>query len=423
MTDFTAYDTKIMDPDWFSSLDYLDVLAQMRAEEPIRWVEDPKYGKNYWLLTRHDHISEYLLDPGRLSVRFDTRIPRSPKRRTPEERHQQLFDVRLSTNDDPIHNLYRRPMNKHFSVPAIARLADDIESVVDDIIAEAGEKGEADFVYDFATALPMNVILGMLGVPKEDWDLLNVASWQWMSGSDPKYMIDGDDVKTSLIGLQTLIDYCTELAHERRANPQDDFATVIANSEIDGDPLSIHEIKMWFVTMIGGGAETTRNAAAVGMWLFMNNPDQRDLLLKDPSLTKGAVEEILRWVTPERSRLRVATEDFDFHGKRFRTGDWVVGMLSSANRDEQVFSNPNAFDITRTPNNHLSLGLGIHLCLGRALARLELGIFFQKMLQQFPDMEAVQEPTWIRDRSVAGFSEFPVRFSPAGSLVPALAHS
>ncbi|MGU3436448.1 cytochrome P450 [Actinomycetes bacterium M1A6_2h] len=415
MIDLSQFDTRIMDPDWFTDLSYLDAFKELRAEEPVRWVEDPKYGKDFWFLTRHDHISEYLLDPKRLSNRFDTRIPRSPKRRTPEERHEQLFDVRLSTNDDPVHNLYRRPMNKHFSVPAISKLSGDIERIVDDLIADVGPRGEAEFVGDLANALPMNVIFNMLGIPPEDWELLNVASWQWMSGSDPKYMIDGDDVKTSLHGLQTLIDYCTELAVERRANPRDDFATVIANTPVDGQPMSIHEMKMWFVTMIGGGAETTRNAAAVGMWLFLTNPEQKQMLFEDPSLSKGAVEEVLRWVTPERSRLRVATEDLDFHGKRIRSGDWVVAMLASANRDETVFDNPDAFDITRTPNAHLSLGLGVHLCLGRALARLELDVFFRKMLQTFPDMEPVEEPMWIRDRSVSGFTTLPVRFSAAAA--------
>lgn len=265
MPDLDLFNTKIMDPDWFTDLDHLSAFRQMRDEDPVRWVEDPVYGKDFWFLTRYDHVTEYFLDPQRLSVRFDTRIPRSPKRRTPEERHEQLFDVRLSTTDDPIHNLYRRPMNKHFSVPAVSKLTSDIERIVDEIITTTGPRGECDFVDDFASALPMNVIFNMLGVPREDWEMLNVASWQWMSGSDPKYMIDGDDVATSLHGLNTLIEYCTELAIERRSNPRDDFATVIANTPVDGEPMSIHEMKMWFVTMIGGGAETTRNAAAVGM--------------------------------------------------------------------------------------------------------------------------------------------------------------
>jgi cholest-4-en-3-one 26-monooxygenase len=414
MSHVSRYDTKILDPHWYTTREHHEAFKMLRDEDPVHWTEDSEYGKNYWLLTRYDHIAEYLQDPKRFSSRLDTRVPRSPKRRTPEERHAQGLDVRMTTNDDPVHALYRRPMNKHFSVPAVARMADDIEAIVDEIIAEVGPKGEADLVEELASALPMKVIFRMLGIPEEDMEPLNLASWQWMSAADPRYIIDGDEAATSLHGLNKLIEYCTALAINRRRSPRDDFATVVTNMEVDGDKLSVHEAMYYFVTLIGGGAETTRTAASVGTWLFLNNPDQRRLLLENPQNTKGAVEEVLRWVTPERNRFRVATEDFDFHGKRIRTGDWVISFLTSANRDERRFTEPNKFDILRTPNDHLSLGAGPHQCLGRNLARLELGIYFPKVLAAFPDLEIVDqgEPQWIADRSVAGFTTLPVRFSP-----------
>ncbi len=174
------------------------------------------------------------------------------------------------------------------------------------------------------------------------------------------------------------------MAVDRRENPRDDFATVIAQTLIDDDVLSVMEIRAWLTALIAGGLETTRNVAAVGTWLFLQNPDQRELLLSDPSLASGAVEECLRWATPASNRLRVASVDFEFRGRDIRAGDWVVGSLASANRDERVFDDPHRFDITRSPNPHVSFSDGIHMCLGRNLARLELQVFLPRILAPSP---------------------------------------
>src|SRR5690606_698355 len=153
----------------------------------------------------------------------------------------------------------------------------------------------------------------------------------------------------------------------------------------------------------------------VGIWLFLTHPEQRRLMAEDPGLVKGAVEEVLRWTTPTRNRLRIANADHDFHGKRIRAGDWVVGMLPAANRDERVFEHPDRFDVRRTPNEHLSFGAGIHMCLGRALARLELATLLPRVFEVLPDIELAtpDDPPWIVDASASGFSRMPVVFTPA----------
>lgn len=421
MTDWQTIDNQLLDPNWYTTTEYHEVLRTLRNEDPVHWTENEQYGRNHWTLTRYDDVKEYLLAPELFSSRWDTRIPRSPKRRTPEERHAQGWDISIATNDNPMHDVYRAPINKHFSVPAIGRLGHDVAGIVDEIINDVAERGECDLVEDIAAEVPVKVILRMLGVPVGDWDYIREASWQWLAASDPRWMIDGDEVKTSMIGLNKLIEYCEALAMERRKNPQDDFATVVGNLQIDGDQLSVHEMRTWFTTMIGGGLETTRNAAAVGIWVLLQNPDQRALLLSDPTMAKPMVEELLRWVSPTKNRLRIATKDFDFHGKRIKTGDWVIGFLASANKDETVFPDPHRFDITRTPNEHLAMGSGIHLCLGRALARLELGTLIPKVLRTFPDLEPISdgEPNWIADRIVTGFTSMPVRYTPVAATTNA----
>jgi cytochrome P450 len=153
----------------------------------------------------------------------------------------------------------------------------------------------------------------------------------------------------------------------------------------------------------------------------MGLPEQRELLVSDPSLTGSAVEEIVRWVTPAKNRLRIATRDLEFRGRHIKRGDWVVGFLASANKDERVFDDPQAFDIRRSPNPHIGFGLGPHLCLGRALARLELELLIPRVLAAFPDMHPTidGEPEWIADTSVTGFTNLPVAYTPTGA---ALAH-
>jgi len=425
MSDATQFDDKMLDPTWYTTLDYDQAFKLLRDEDPIHWTEDRSYGKNYWAVTRYDDVKEYLLDPSRFSSRMGPRIPRSPKRPTPEERHELGWDVKFTTNDNPIHNLYRKPLNKHFSAVTVGKLRADIEAIVDEIIGEVAHKGEVEFVDEVAAGLPNRVIFRMLGIPREDWEMIGLAVSQWMSAADPKYIIDGDEVKTSLHGQRKVLDYCAELAARRQRDPQDDLVTAIASSEVDGDKLSVHELKAQFSSLIAGGLETTRNTAAAGIWLFLRNPAQRQLFLYDPSTTRTALEEVVRWLSPGRSRLRVAAEDFVWQGRRIKAGDWVVGFIASANKDERFFTDPNAFDVQRTPNDHLGFGDGVHMCLGRSLARLELSIFYRKVLSAFADLELVDkgEPKWIADRTAIGFTELPVRFTPidypAGELAKA----
>ncbi len=412
MSDWSEIDNKMLDPHWYLTDEYRDVYARLRVEDPVHWTQDSFYGKDYWFITRYDDVREYLLDHRTFSSRWETRVPKSPKRYTPEERYEMGFDTSLARSDPPVHDLYRRPMNKHFSTPAIAKLLPNVERVVDEILDDIAEDGECDLVEQVAGLLPVRVVLGMLGVPEQDWDELREAAWQWFAPADPKFIVDNDPVKTTRIGHNRILDYCERLALDRRKNPKEDLATIIAGMTIDGDELSIHEIRSYLTIVVGGGLETTRNTGAAGLYLFMTNPDQQRLLSDDPSLAKEAVEEVVRYITPTRARFRVATDDVEFHGRQIRRGDWVIGSLASANRDETKFEDADSFDITRAPVPHLGFSEGVHLCLGRALARLELQTLYRKVLHAFPDMQPSADPTPIADISVTGYTEMPVTFTP-----------
>lgn len=418
MTDWTEIDNRILDNDWYTSLDYHKALKRLRDEDPVHWTRDDAYGRHYWYLTRYSDIREYFLDPVHFSNRIDTKVPREPRRYTPEERFAMGYNSSMARNDPPTHDLYRRPLNKHFSVPAVGKLKADIERIVDEIIREVADRGEVDLVRDMAADLPAKVILRMLGVPEQDWAALKLAAERWLTPGDPGITIDGDLVKTAKKGLGDLTEYCEALALERRANPQDDFATVIGNMKVDGDLLSIYEMRSIFVIVIGGGLESTRNTASAGLWLLMTNPDQRHRLEENPELMSNAVDEVIRWTTPSRTRMRVAAADVEFHGKDIRAGDWVIASQASANWDETVFPEPEKFDVGR-PNAgaHLAFGEGIHKCLGRSLLKLEVSTFLPRVLEAFPDIHPTSDPVWLADSGVGGFASLPVAYTPAS--VPA----
>lgn len=406
-TDWSSVDQKLLDAQWYTDLSYLDTMRQLRDEDPVHWAEDDAYGKHYWFLTRHDDISGYLGDHRTFSSRIDTRVPKVPRAYKPEERYNLGYLVSMARNDPPTHDLYRRPLNRHFSAPAVSRLASDVQRIAREIVDEAPE-GETDIVERIAGEMPARVILRMLGVPESDWAMLKLAAWRWVAPADPKFIVNNDPVHTHQLGHRTLMEYCEALAAERRQNPRDDFSTVLSQITVDGEELSAYELRSILVIVIAGGLESTRNTIAMGLWLLLTHPDQRARLAREPELMGSTIEEILRFTTPTRTRLRVATTDVELRGKTIRSGDWVIASHASANRDERVFDNPDVFDITRNPNRHLSFGDGVHLCLGRALARLQVSTLLRTVLETFPDIVQAADPVWIADNTTTGFTSYRV---------------
>lgn len=416
-TDWSDVDPLLLDPLWHAKNQYHDVFRQLRDEDPIHWTEDTAFGRNYWSLTRYDHVKEMLDRDRDFSSRWDMRAPRSPIRRTPEQRFAENLDSSMSLMDRPVHDAYRRPLNKHFTVPMVGKMRQQVVEYVDQIVGEVAEKGQCDLVNDVAAELPARLILGWLNVPKQDWEMLKYWVWLFIAPSDPRFTIDNDPIATSWTGMSQILDYAEKLCDERRVNPGDDLVTILVNTHIDGTPASNHELRSYMKTMIAAGLETTRNAAVVGLWRFMLDPEQRQLLVDNPDWIGPAVEEVLRWVTPSKNRMRLVNEDMDFHGKRLRGGDWIFGWTASSNKDERVYPDPHRFDIRRDASNHLSMGSGIHACLGRHLAKLELSVLIPKVLATFPDMRPTSsgEPDWIADQTITGFRSMEVEYTPVAA--------
>lgn len=414
MSSWETIDNGLVDPRWYANGEPRDAFARLRREDPIHWAESDYLGRGFWVISRYSDVREVLDDPLHFSSYRETRVPRIPHRLTTEQRQALGMDSSILTMDPPLHTLFRQPINKHFSVPSVARMQERVNEVCEYLIARAAGMDSCEVVEDLAGELPMRVILGLLDIPEDDWPRLRRLTWQFFAPADPRFAPPGSDpVEVSRAAHLEVREYSRALVERRRAKPQDDLATAVAQMTVDGAPLDQAEAASWVWLIILGGLETTRNALSVGLGLFLDNPEQASRLRENPALVPSAVEEVLRWSTPARARLRVVRQNYEFRGRKLKAGDWVIPFVSSANWDETVFPEPERFDVERSPNNQLSFGMGPHLCLGRALARLELSAFFPRFLDAFPSAQVLEEPEWIVDHMLNGYSTFRIRPVPA----------
>jgi cytochrome P450 len=329
-------------------------------------------------------------------------------------------------SDPPRHRQLRGFVKWSFTPRAVAKWQDLVRGVVRGIVADAVEKGECDFVLDVATRLVVDVFFAILGVPPADRQRLAHLEDMISRLTDPEFQLapvkDATPEKLAQMAYQTVVHanremaaYYTRLIEERRQiGPQDDLIDLFAFGSIDGVPLTQSETLQNLSLLTAGGLETTINASGTGLHALLNNRDQLERLRDNPALVPSAVEEILRYVAPTFHFLRTVTRDTELRGERMRQGDLVALFLGSANRDEEVFAQPDRFDAGRTPNDHLAFGYGEHFCLGANLARLELRVLMQELLPHLGNIELTGPISRTRSVVVPGIKHLPIRFKAAG---------
>ncbi len=328
----------------------------------------------------------------------------------------------LITSDPPRHVRLRRLVNKGFTPRAVAAFEPHIRRITTDILDAVSPKGRCDFVTEVAAILPLAVICGMMGVPQQDWPKMFELTNRVLGATDPEYQTataDGDDrprvvEATIMQGYMEMFQYFMRMLAERRHERRDDLVSVLVESEIDGEKLTDEEILYFCYLLILAGNETTRNAISGGLLALFEHPDQRERLQREPELLPTAMEEILRWTSPVLHMTRTATRDVEIRGVQIRAGQKLALWYPSANRDEDVFPEPDTFDITRTSNDHLAFGIGEHFCLGAGFARLELRVMFEELLRRFPDIEPDGPVERLRSNFIGGIKHMPVRFTPGG---------
>lgn len=373
MSATTHHEVDLLDPELYRQNPH-DTWSWMRAHEPV--YRDEK--NQLWGITRHADV----MDVERRSTVFVSglgyRAVAAPG------------ECNMIAQDDPRHRQQRMLVQPQLTRAGIAHRTEVIENLVRELVSEAVERGEFEVIDMLAGQLPARLTSQLLGFPEDMWP--QVKSWSErlmrtdMRERDPEVMAEFIDANREFLAAMAPI------MAEVTVCPRDDFMSIWAHAEIDGEKLPpeaiFHEVGLF----IAGGAETTRTAISHGLRAFCDHPDQWDALARDESLVPTAIEEVLRWVTPLNNFFRTAITDDVVGGQAVRAGDRIVMLYPSANRDEAVFDDPFRFDITRNPNPHLSFGFGTHLCVGANLARVVLTSVFRELAVQATNLVPVTEP-------------------------------
>jgi cytochrome P450 len=278
------------------------------------------------------------------------------------------------------------------------------------------QPGKCEFVKDVAMHYPLRVVMNILGVPEKDFGRMLRLTQELFGASDPdterfKAALSDEQFAQLLIGVvQDFTDYFETISADRRANPRDDLATLLANAEIDGAPLPPFERTGYYTIIATAGHDTTSSSTAGAMWALASQPGLFDRVKADPALVPALIEEAIRWTTPVKTFMRSAAETTELRGRQIMQNDWMMLCYASGNRDEDVFPNSDTFDIDRIPNRQLAFGNGAHLCLGQHLARLEMRILFEELLPRLKSVSLDGEPRYSESFFVNGLKKLPIAF-------------
>jgi len=315
--------------------------------------------------------------------------------------------------DNPEHARLRRIVARVFGRGMVPEFEAVASRVARRIVDELVERGPGEFVRPVAAEMPIAVLSNMMGIPSEDYEFLFDRSNLIVGAMDRDYVPNAAQSGLAVLkASQELGEYVARLRADRTANPTGDVITRLVKVQVDGEQLTRQELVSFFILLVVAGMETTRNAITHALVLLTDHPDQRELLMSDyAKYSSGAVEEILRVVTPINWMRRTAVHDCEMNGHRFREGDKMFLFYWSANRDEKVFEDPYRFDITRDPNPHLTFGsLGPHFCLGAHLARMEITALYRELLTRLPNIQAVGEPRRLDSSFIEGIKKLSCDF-------------
>jgi cholest-4-en-3-one 26-monooxygenase len=405
-----ATEIDLCDPDNFVAAVPHEAFARLRRDTPVQWHPEPASpAGGFWSVTRYEDCVTVNRDYEHFSSYRSSALFHDMDEEGLAQQRMMMLNM-----DPPMHTRYRRLVNKGFTPRMIRDLEAKVVGSADSILDGVCETGSADFVEQISAELPLQVIADLMGVPQDDRHLVFDWSNKMIGSEDPEYQ---QNVDAPGQAAMELFAYADELCAKKRLDPHEDLFSVLTQAEIEGDQLTQVELDLFFLLLAVAGNETTRNLISGAMVAFFDHPEQWELLRADRSLLPSAVEEMLRFVTPVMHFRRTANTDVVLHDQKISEGDKVIFWHISANRDESVFTDPNAFDITRTPNNHVAFGGGgPHFCLGANLARMEIRVMYDRLLDRLPDIHLDGEVQRLRSNFINGVKHIPVAFAPAAPL-------
>jgi cytochrome P450 len=409
----------IVDPKAYADGRIYKSYAWLRANDPLGVAEPAGYDP-FWVVTRHADILEIsrqndLFHSGDRATTITSKAAGEQVRKlTGGSPHLVRSLVQM---DAPDHPKYRALTQAWFMPLNIRGLEDRIRKIARASVERmAGKGGECDFVREVALHYPLHVVMEILGVPEADEPRMLMLTQELFGAADPELSRNpgAEAVPTDLGAIQGVLadfyQYFAKISADRRANPRDDLASVIANSEVDGLPISEFEAMSYYVIVATAGHDTTSSTTAGAMRALCENPDQLAYVKADLARVPGFIEEAIRWTTPVKTFMRSATADTQVGGHAIAKDDWLMLCYASGNRDESVFEEPDRFRADRKPNKQLSFGYGAHLCLGQHLAKMEMRILYEELLPRLKSVELAGPPRMSEALFVNGLKSLPIRF-------------
>lgn len=386
-----------------------DQFNWLRKNDPVHRHEEPD-GRGFWVVTRYEDVKTVGRDPERFSS-----TPTIMLRDGNADEASPFGDhVMMLMADPPVHTRMRRLISSEFTPRAAARLRGRVEQLAGQIVDEVIERGACDLVTDLAGEMPSFVIADVLGLPLADGRDL----YHYTEALHSSEEVVSPEERHAALGQMFV--YSQEVYASKRANPTDDLASRLAHGVIDGQPVDEVDFFLWFLLLVDAGGDTTRNLVGGGFDALFKHPEQLSALTADPDgLLPSATEELLRWVSPVIYMRRTATVDTTLSGQAIAAGDKVVMYYGSANRDPEVFEEPDRLDLRRGPNPHVAFGGGgPHFCLGAHLARVEIQVLLREILTRLEDLQPAGSAEWMGSNFVFGPTTLPVTFAAANRPSP-----
>jgi len=392
----------------------------LRREAPLA-IAEPRGFRPFWVVTRHADIlsierqNELFHNGDTFTTLTDIEAGEKVMQMTGGSPHLVRSLVQM---DNPDHFAYRRLTQAWFMPQNLKQLEARIREIARGFVDHMAGLGErCDFARDVAFLYPLRVVMEVLGVPQIDEPRMLKLTQELFGSADPDVnrskLADVDPAERVKEVQATVIDFMTyfnAMTEDRRRNPRNDLASVIANGQIDGKPLGHLEAMSYYIIAATAGHDTTSATTAGTLWALAERPAQFSKVKDNPALVSGLIEESIRWVTPVKHFMRSTTADADVGGQRIAKGDWIMLAYPSGNRDEAVFENPFEFDVERAPNRQLAFGYGAHICLGQHLARMEMRILWEELLPRLERVELDGEPKNVDANFVSGPKTVPIRF-------------
>jgi cytochrome P450 len=384
-----------------------DQYAWLRANDPVHWHPE-REGLGFWAVTRYADIRTVSRQPQLYSS-----AARGVMMAEAGEVELAASRQMMLVMDPPQHDRFKLLVSRGFTPRNAESLRHRIQQLAREVIDDVAERGDCDLVHDVAGRLPSGLIAELMGIPRADGERLYDLT-EIMHTTDDA--VAPPEVRASAVA--EMLTYAAETTAHKRAEPGDDIASLLVQAEVDGDRLTDGELQWFFLLLVNAGGDTTRNLVSAGVQLLFDHPDERARLAADlDQLLPTAVEEMLRHASPVVHFRRTAMADTVLHDQPIAAGDKVMVFYGSGNRDEEVFADPDRFDVGRDPNPHLAFGGGgPHLCLGLHVARIEIAVMLRELLTRLPDLAPAGPAQPLASNFITGLHAMPVTFTPGARL-------